>query len=140
MTKTKHSVHDLTYHIVLVTKYRKPCINDAIREKLTFYFKRSIESNGGEIVECNFDIDHAHLLVKLPPTCCLATMIGNMKLVSSRMVRKEFQGYLKQYLYGDSFWSDSYYVSTAGGATIDIIKQYIENQDKPKRKYTKHSS
>ena len=140
MTKTKHSVHDLTYHIVLVTKYRKPCINDEIKKKLLFHFEREIKSNGGEIVECNFDCDHAHLLVKMPPTCCLSIMIGHMKLVSSRMVRKDHQDYLSQFLYGDSFWSDSYYVSTTGGATIEVIKQYIEAQGKPKRKYTKRSS
>ena len=53
------------------------------------------------------------------------------------MVRKEYAEHLNKFLWGHSFWSDSYYIGTTGGANLDTIQKYIENQGKPKRKYSK---
>ena len=60
-----------------------------------------------------------------------------LKNTTARMVRKEHGEAIKDFLWGDSFWSDSYYLGTTGGSTLDVIQKYIEDQGKPKRKYVK---
>lgn len=60
-----------------------------------------------------------------------------MKQVSARQVRKKYKDYLKEYLRGDSFWTDSYYLGSTGGANLDVIEEYIKKQGQPKRKYVR---
>lgn len=91
----------------------------------------------GSLTEGNHDKDHIHLLLDMPPTCKMDDFIGMLKNTLARNVKKRYGDYLEQYLYGSSFWSDSYYLSTTGGANLDTVKQYIEQQGQPKRKYTK---
>ena len=137
MNKGKHCVFQLDYHIVLVVKYRKKCLTKEIGDDIILKCKELVELNDGTLTEGNHDVDHIHLLVSLPPKICLSSFMGSLKNTTSRYVRKKYSSYLSKYLYGDSFWSDSYYVSTTGGASIETIKKYIENQGKPKRKYVK---
>ena len=63
--------------------------------------------------------------------------IGLMKQVSARQVRKKYKDHLKEYLWGDSFWTDSYYLDSTGGANLDVIEEYIKKQGQPKRKYVR---
>lgn len=128
LKKNRHAVYGLTYHIVLVTKYRKKCINEDVFLYLKDYIERIISDWNGELLELNHDVDHLHLLVDLPPQQAPSKAICSLKTVTSRGLRKEFPDYLSQFYWKDSFWSDSYLVLTTGGATIDVIKKYIENQ------------
>ena len=66
-----------------------------------------------------------------------ARYIGLMKQVTARLVRKNYREYLKDYLWGDSFWSDSYYLGSTGGANLEVIEEYIKKQGQPKRKYVR---
>lgn len=135
LQKGKHCVYDLNFHLVLVVKYRKKCINQEIGDFLISECKRLIEMYNGMLTEGNYDMDHIHLLISMPPTCKMDNFVGMLKNTLSRNVRKQYGEYLQQYLYGDSFWSDSYYLGTTGGANLETIRQYIEYQGQPKRKY-----
>ena len=135
--KKRHCVYELTFHAVLVVKYRKKCITKEIGEYLIKRSEIVIEKNGGHLIEGNSDIDHIHLLLSLQPDLNLSNFMGSLKNTTSRMVRKKYKEYLDKYLWKESFWSDSYYLGTTGGASLDIIQKYIEDQGKPKRKYTK---
>ncbi len=86
---------------------------------------------GGNILEFNGEGDHIHILFETPPQVQLSKIINNFKTVSSRYVRKEFPGHLEKYYWKPYFWSNSYLVISTGGATIEIIKQYIKEQDVP---------
>lgn len=135
--KGQHCTYSLNYHIVLVVKYRKSCITNEMGEYLMERSRIVIEGVGGILLEGNHDVDHIHLLVSLPPALNLAEFIGTLKNTTSRMVRKIYADELKQDLWGGSFWTSGYYVSTAGGAPLETVKKYIEDQGKPKRKYVK---
>ena len=128
--KNRHSVYKLTYHIVLVTKYRHKCINDDIFNYMKQHINRVVSDWGGSLDEINHDFDHIHMLLSLPPQQAPSRAVCSIKTVTSRMLRKEFGDYLSKFYWKDSFWSDSYLVLTVGGATIDIVKSYIEDQRK----------
>ena len=81
-----------------------------------------------EIIEMNGEEDHIHILFNAPPQIQLSKIINSFKTVSSRYIRKEFPKELAPYYWKPYFWSQSYMVFTTGGATIEVIKQYIENQ------------
>ena len=128
--KNRHSVYKLTYHIVLVTKYRHKCINDDIFNYMKQHINRVVSDWGGSLDEINHDFDHIHMLLSLPPQQAPSRAVCSIKTVTSRMLRKEFNDYLSKFYWKDSFWSDSYLVLPVGGATIDVVKSYIEDQRK----------
>ena len=74
--------------------------------------------------------DHIHLMISTKPTTELTKLVNLLKGTSSRYLRKEYENDLSDVLYGDSFWSDSYYIATAGNVSVDTIYKYIENQRK----------
>jgi putative transposase len=107
-----------------VPKYRHKCINKELLSRLE------------EIVESIFttwkcEIDHFHILFEAPPQVQLSKLINNFKTVSSRYVRKKFPEHLSKYYWKKFFWSQSHLVISTGGATIDVIKHYIEEQNAP---------
>jgi|SRR5690625_1107237 len=82
----------------------------------------------GEMIEINGEADHMHILFDAPPQINLANTINSYKTVTSRYIRKAFADHLKKYYWKPVFWSRSYMVLSTGGATIDVIKRYIEQQ------------
>lgn len=128
----RHSIYNLKYHLVVVTKYRNKCINKDVMAFLNDTAKRLIEAKNGELIESNGEEDHIHLLFELPPQIELAKFINSLKTVTSRLVRKEYPEHLSRFYWKDVFWSRSYFVSTTGGAPIETIKKYIEMQGRDK--------
>ncbi|UFU01445.1 IS200/IS605 family transposase [Radiobacillus kanasensis] len=76
----------------------------------------------------NGEEDHIHILFDAPPQINLANTINSYKTVTSRYIRKEFSEELSTFYWKPYFWNRSYMILTTGGATIDVIKKYIENQ------------
>ncbi len=72
-----------------------------------------------------------HLLIEYPPTLQLSRLVNSLKGVSARMLRKQRSSQVKKYLWGTHFWSPSYFVGSAGGASLDVLQTYIENQRRP---------
>ena len=72
--------------------------------------------------------DHIHILFRAKPTLDIPKFINLLKGRTSRELRKNYKEFLKDKLWGDSFWSPSYFLATTGNVTIDILKEYIENQ------------
>lgn len=130
--KNRHSVYKLTYHIVLVTKHRHKCINDDVFDFMKNHIERIVTEWGGLVEEINHDYDHIHMLLSLPPQQAPSKAVCSIKTATSRVIRREFSDYLSKFYWKDSFWSDSYLVLTVGGATIDIVKKYIEEQREQK--------
>ena len=126
----RHSVYSLKYHLVVVTKYRHPCIHE---EMFTLLHNKTIElfdNWGCSLIEMNHNKDHIHLLFSAPPQIQLSKLVNNYKTVTSRAVRKHFDEYLKTFYWEKTFWSRSYLILSSGGAPIDVIKKYIEEQGK----------
>lgn len=123
-----HCTFNLNYHLVIVTKYRKKCINREMLERLQAIFSELCEKWGGELLEFNGEKDHVHLLVSLNPKTQPSKFVNNLKTVSSRLIRKEFSEQLNKVFSKPVFWSRSYCILTCGGAPLSVIKQYIEQQ------------
>lgn len=81
--------------------------------------------------EISVQPDHVHLLIQLNPRNSVAEAVQILKGGSSRAIRKEFPE-LEEFLWGDSFWADGYFAETVGQVDEEIIRKYIENQDKAK--------
>ena len=127
-----HCVFCLNYHLVLVIKYRKKVINDKISERLKELFEAIGKHYSVYVKEWNHDIDHVHILFKAEPNSELSKFLNAYKSASSRLIKKEYPE-IRQKLWKEYFWSKSFCLITTGGATIDVIKEYIKSQgeDKP---------
>ncbi|MBC7622319.1 MAG: IS200/IS605 family transposase [Aeromicrobium sp.] len=120
------------YHVILTIKYRNRCINAAMLARLRDIFTDCCRSWRCELVEFNGESDYVHLLIDAQPSMNLARMIGNLKTVSSRLIRKEFADHLANYFWKVRFWNNAYGVVTAGGhASIDALLAYIQDQESP---------
>ncbi len=76
---------------------------------------------------CNGESDHVHMLIQYPPTVQLSKLVNNLKSVTSRRMRNEFLDLRGNYT-KPVLWSRSYFAGSCGGAPLEIIKQYIQNQ------------
>lgn len=122
-----HSVFSLHYHLIMVVKYRKKVIDDGISKELRSIFERIGENYHIEIEEWNHDTDHIHVLFRAHPRTELTKFINAYKSASSRLIKKDHPE-LKKSLWKEMFWSRSFCLLTTGGASIDVIRRYIETQ------------
>ena len=123
-----HAVYCLNYHLVLVTKYRKKCLQKNQLEFLEQEFERLLIQWDCKLLEFGGEEDHVHLLFETHPSMDLSKLINNLKTVTSRLIRKKYPTHLKKYYWKPVFWTRAYCLISAGGASIEVIKTYIENQ------------
>ena len=126
--KNQHAQYNLQYHLVLVTKYRKPCITPQMFRVIEGQLKKVAEGFRAEVEEISFEPDHVHLLMQVPPQISLSVMINSMKSTSSRLVRKLFAEHMSGFYGKPVFWNMSYLILSCGGAPIDVIRGYIREQ------------
>ena len=124
---TCNATYDIQYHFVWIPKYRKRALKDGIKSRLEQLFNQCSEINQFEILELSIQPDHVHLLLSAKPRYSPSEIMRLIKGGSSRIVRQEHPE-LEEFLWGDSFWADGYFVSTHSTVTEDIIKDYIRNQ------------
>lgn len=84
-----------------------------------------------EIVEFNGENNHVHLLVNFPPKVALSKLVNSLKGVSSRRMRQEYPELVRHYWRAQKPWSGSYFAGSVGGAPISVLRQYIEQQNRP---------
>lgn len=84
-----------------------------------------------DLLEFGGEADHVHLLLSLNPTIEPAKFINSLKTVTSRLMRKQYADYLSRFYWKPVLWSRAYCLLTAGGAPIEILREYIENQERP---------
>lgn len=127
LMSNNHSVFILHYHLILVVKYRRKVISDEISESLRLKFENICKNYSIRLEDWNHDIDHVHILFNANPNTNISKFINAYKSASSRIIKKEFPEIRKQ-LWKENFWSTSFCLISTGGATIEIIKKYIESQ------------
>jgi len=99
---------------------------------LQSHVKRLLEDNDCSLIEFNGESDHIHALIELNPSIQPSKLINTLKTVTSRLSKKEFGLHLKKYYWGtNALWSRSYCLISVGGAPIEVLKKYIENQHRP---------
>lgn len=129
LKRNSNAVYLLNYHLILVVKYRKKVFtNDEIVERTKELMRKISAENDVEIINQECGDDHIHLMISTKPTTQLTKYVNLLKGHSARALRKEFD--FSDVLYGDSFWSDSYYLATCGNVSLDTLYNYIDNQRK----------
>ena len=122
-----HTVFLLYYHLILVVKYRRKVIDDAISDRAEEIFLYISKNYGITLEEWNHDKDHVHIMFRANPNSELSKFINAYKSASSRLLKKEFP-HLREKLWKEALRSQSFCLLTAGGAPIETIRQYIETQ------------
>lgn len=129
LDKNTHSVFSINIHIVFCIKYRRKVLNDTISERLKDIFKKIAPKYDIILTDWEHDKDHIHMLIRMSPKTELSKFINAYKSASSRLIKKDFPS-IKSMLWKEFFWSRSYLAISVGGAPIEVVKKYIENQGK----------
>lgn len=132
LQSNNHSVFALYYHLILVVKYRRKVIDDSISARLREIFEYIAPKYAIKVEEWGHDIDHVHVMFTAQPKSELSKFINAYKSASSRLIKKEFPQ-IRQMLWKEYFWSQSFCLLTTGGVTIEVIKEYIQSQGKGER-------
>lgn len=127
----RHCVFKMHVHLVFVTKYRHGVFTKAILDDLQEIFASVCTDFEAELIEMEGEDDHVHLLVEYPPKVAVSKLVNSLKGVSSHLIRKKNFPGIKKKLWGNALWSPSYFAGSCGGAPIEIIRQYIEQQQMP---------
>ena len=127
----RHCVFNMHIHLVFVTKYRRAVFKKAILNEMKMIFTLICERFEAELIEFEGERDHVHLLVNYPPKLAISKLVNSLKGVSSRVLRRQFKQDIEKYYWKGVLWSPSYFAGSCGGAPIDIVRQYIENQQSP---------
>jgi len=122
-----HSVFLLHYHLILVVKYRRRVFDNLISSRAKEIFEYIAPNYHITLMEWNHDADHIHILFRAHPKTEISKFINAYKSASSRLIKKEFPE-IRQKLWNEYFWSQSFCLITAGGAPPSVLKQYIESQ------------
>lgn len=123
----KNIVYSCKYHVIWCPKYRRKVLVNGIDERLKEVLLETIKETNSEILEIEVMPDHVHLILDVDPQYGITKVIKQLKGRSSNILRKEFP-ILRSRI--PTLWTNSYFVSTVGGVTLDIVKKYIEDQKK----------
>lgn len=127
LENNNHSVFALNYHLILVVKYRREVINEAISDRLKEIFEYIQPTYNITLSEWNHDNDHVHVLFSAHPKSELSKFLNAYKSASSRVIKKEFPE-IRGKLWKEYFWSRSFCLVSTGVVSIEVIRKYIEKQ------------
>jgi putative transposase len=113
------------FHVVWCPKYRRRVLGGRIGDRLKELMREVIEEKDAWVVELEVMPDHVHLLVEVDPRFGVHKLVKAIKGRTSRLLREEFPE-LKSKL--PTLWTHSYFVATVGGAPVDVVTRYVENQ------------
>ena len=122
-----HSVYDIKYHIIWVTKYRYQILKGEVALRARELIRQTCMSREVTIVQGSVGKDHVHILVSCPPNMAPSKLVQYIKGRSSRLIQEEFP-HLKKRYWGQHMWGRGYFCATVGSVTEETIRQYIANQ------------
>jgi putative transposase len=127
----RHCIFVLHAHLVFVTKYRHRVFSERHLVRMEQVMRDVCGDFECELIEFNGEANHVHLLVNFPPKVALSKLVNSLKGVSSRRLRQEFPDLVQHYWRAQRLWSGSYFAGSVDGAPISVLRQYIEQQDRP---------
>jgi putative transposase len=125
--KTSHSVYDIKFHFVWITKYRKPMLAGSIGTRLRDLIREICKTMDIEIIKGHVSKDHVHLFVSVPPYHSVSQVMKRIKGKTSRRLLSESRILAKQ-CWGRHLWARGYFAASSGNVTDEVIAQYIEQQ------------
>lgn len=118
-------VFDCKFHVIFCPKYRRRVIVGDVEKRLKELLNEKANEIQAEIIEMETMPDHVHLLISCDPQFGIHRVVKQLKGYSASVLRKEFP-HLKSTM--PSMWTNSYFCSTVGSVSLEVVKQYIENQ------------
>jgi putative transposase len=118
-------VYSSKYHVVWCPKYRRKVLVGPVEKRLFALIHKAALRYRAELIALEILPDQVHLLVEVDPQFGIHRLVKYIKGVTSHDLRNEFDS-LRTRL--PSLWTNSYFVSTVGGAPLEVIKQYVEKQ------------
>ena len=125
--ESSHTVYDLKYHIVWITKYRKPILQGEIAKRARDLVREICKAKDVEILKGHISKEHVHVFVSVPPHISVSQLVQSLKGKSSRKLLLEYKG-LSRAFWGRHLWARGYFVATSGNVTDEVIMKYIEQQ------------
>lgn len=129
--KNSHSSYLLQAHIIFVTKYRERKLTGDMLDKIEWIIVRECSKIKSELMEFNGEPDHAHMIISYPPSLAISRLVQILKSYTGREIKMYFPELNQVAWRKNALWSPSYFACSVGGAPLEILKQYIEQQDRP---------
>jgi len=127
--KSSHTIYDIKYHIVWITKYRKPVLRGEIAERLRDLIREISKARDLEILKGHVSRDHVHVFLSVPPHLSVSQLVQSLKGKTSRKLLMEYKS-LSRAFWGRHIWARGYFVASSGNVTDEVIMRYIEEQGK----------
>ena len=124
-----HTKHRILCHLVWIPKYRKRVLRGKIAIRLKQLLYEACKINRRWINELSIQEDHVHVIIQIKPSDSVAEVVQTLKGGTSRVIRKEYPE-LEEFLWGDSFWADGYFVESVGKIDEEVIRKYVREQHK----------
>jgi putative transposase len=127
--KSSHTTYDLKYHLVWITKYRKPVLSGGTATRVRELIRKICRAQDVEILKGHISRDHVHIFVSVPTHVSVSKLMQSIKGKSSRTMLTEFKP-LSRAFWGRHIWARGYFAASSGNVTDEVIMQYIELQGK----------
>ena len=127
--KSSHTIYDIKYHIVWITKYRKPVLRGEIAERVRELIRQICKAKDVEILKGHVSKEHVHIFVSVPPHISISQLVQSLKGKTSRKMLMEYKSLSKAF-WGRHMWARGYFVASSGNVTDEVIMKYIEEQGK----------
>ncbi|CAI1927394.1 Transposase and inactivated derivatives [Serratia quinivorans] len=118
-------------HLIFITKYCGKVFNDEHLIQLEIIIRDVFGQFDVELKEFNGESEHIHMLVNFPPEVAISKLVNSLKGVSSRKMKLYFPDLHKSAWKSDALWSASYFAGSVGGASLEVVKKYLEEQSRP---------
>ena len=125
-----HTIYDIKYHLVWVTKYRYKVLRGDLARRVRDLIRGLCMAKEITIIKGHVSRDHVHLFVSAPPRMSVSQIVQYIKGKSSRVLQQEFSSLRKRY-WGQHLWARGYFCASSGTVTDEMIKAYIDQQDIP---------
>jgi len=126
--RSSHTVYELHFHFVFITKYRKPVLRGEVGVRLRDLIREICRSQDIDILKGHVRPDHVHLLLSVPPQVAPSRVMQAIKGKTSHHLLRDY-GRLRQEFWGRHLWARGYFVCSSGNVTDEVIAAYIEHQD-----------
>ena len=127
--KSSHTTYDLKYHLVWITKYRKPVLSGETAKRARELIREICRAQDVEIIKGHISRDHVHVFVSVLPHLSISRLMQSIKGKSSRKMLSEFKS-LSRTFWGRHIWARGYFAASSSNVTDEVIMQYIELQGK----------
>ena len=126
----RHKKTRTRYHLILVTKYRRKCITPDVKDSFITAFRECGSRSNIKIYEINTDTDHVHMLISFPPQYSISQTVNRLKQYTTNYICTKLNSHIKKFYWRKKrmLWSDSYFISTVGDVSEQIVSTYIKNQ------------